>query len=315
MTSIAITSLRRPSSVVWSTLAPGAAIWSLYLLVAQPSLMNIAWSRAILLLAALVVMPLALPLLRDEKRLAPLLQLAERSRFLAAVLLAFSLAQVEGASAVLLAVPWLVVTLLIATQGMLDLAGRQRAAIVALAMCYLAIGGVWAVCDRAGWAPLGFDREIGLLTSIHFHFAGFALPLLAALAAGELGTPAARRTAWAATITPPLLAVGITSAHFGAPAAIETVAAAVMACAAIAVAWQYGRLSAQPGAEFSVRFCWTIAALMLAAAMIPAIAYGARSFRPIPWLDIPLMRIVHGSANAFGFTLPALLGWRWRRRS
>jgi len=314
MTSIAITSLRRHPSVVWTTLAPGAAIWSLYLLVAQPQLMSIAWSRAMLLLAALLVIPLALPLLRDEKRYAPLLQQAERWRFLAALLLAFSLARTEGVLAVLFALPWLAVTLLIAVQGFLDLVRRQRSAVVALAMSYLAIGGVWAVCDRAGWTPLGFDREIGLLTSIHFHFAGFALPLLATLAADKLGTPAARRTAWAATIAPPLLAVGITSAHFGAPAVIETITAASMACAAIAVAWQYIKLSAQPGAEFPVRFCWTIAALMLAAAMIPAIAYGARTFLPIPWLDIPLMRIVHGSANAFGFTLPALLGWRWQSR-
>lgn len=315
MTSIAITSLRKQPSVVWTTLAPGGALWLIYLLIARPPVMSIEWSRAMLLLAALTVIPLALPLVRDEKRHALLLHWAMRWQFPAAISLAFSLTQVEGAFAVLLALPWLAVTLLIATQGLLDLARRQRDAVVALAMCYLAIGGVWAVCDRAGWTPLGFDREIGLLTSIHFHFAGFALPLLAALAAGELGTRAARQTAWAAVIAPPLLAVGITSAHLGAPHAIETVTAAAMACAAFAVAWQYGNLSAQHGAEFQVRFCWTIAALMLAAAMIPAIAYGARGFLPIPWLDIPLMRIVHGSANAFGFTLPALLAWRWRHRS
>jgi hypothetical protein len=30
---------------------------------------------------------------------------------------------------------------------------------------------------------------------------------------------------------------------------------------------------------------------------------------PLPWLDIPWMRALHGTANALGFTVPALVGW------
>ena len=43
--------------------------------------------------------------------------------------------------------------------------------------------------------------------------------------------------------------------------------------------------------------------------MLLAALYGLRFYLPVAWLDIPWMRALHGSANALGFALPALLGW------
>jgi hypothetical protein len=47
--------------------------------------------------------------------------------------------------------------------------------------------------------------------------------------------------------------------------------------------------------------------------MALAALYGSRAFLPVSWLDIPWMRALHGTANAFGFALAGLLGW-WLRR-
>jgi hypothetical protein len=49
-------------------------------------------------------------------------------------------------------------------------------------MLYLPIGGAWLVASRLGIQPLGFGDTIVLLTAVHFHFAGFAAPVLAGLA-------------------------------------------------------------------------------------------------------------------------------------
>ena len=52
----------------------------------------------------------------------------------------------------------------------------------------------------------------------------------------------------------------------------------------------------------------------LAASMVLAALYGARSYLTIGWLDIPSMRVLHGTTNAFGFALCGLCGWRMALR-
>ncbi len=60
----------------------------------------------------------------------------------------------------------------------------------------------------------------------------------------------------------------------------------------------------------SVRVLWTIAGLSLAVGMVLAGLYSSRAyFAPMAWLDIPWMRMLHGSLNALGFSLAALLAW------
>lgn len=309
MNAIAIAPTRQAREALAPRVAAGALVWLTYLAIVRPNVMAIDWGRAVLLFAAVAIAPLVLRLLRFDGLREPLLIAATWLQLPAGALLACSLALEEGPRSIALAVPWLFVTLLLMAQGCERLAKRRGEVVLALAMIYSSVGGVWTLCDRAGWMPFGFDREIGLLTAIHFHYAGLALPLLSGLAARELQTQGSRITAWATVVAVPALAVGITAAHLGAPDVIETLAAAMMAGAAIATAWQYGQLAARPHTPYYSRLLWTVGALVLATAMLPAILYGARAYLPIAWLDIPLMRAVHGAANAFGFTLPALLGW------
>lgn len=45
--------------------------------------------------------------------------------------------------------------------------------------------------------------------------------------------------------------------------------------------------------------------------MALAAIYALRAFvLPLPWLDIPWMRALHGTLNAFGFGLCSMLAWR-----
>jgi hypothetical protein len=66
-----------------------------------------------------------------------------------------------------------------------------------------------------------------------------------------------------------------------------------------------------------VQVLWVVAGLSLLFGMGLALLYAARGqMLPLPWLDIPWMRALHGTANALGFALCGALGWtlaRWGR--
>src|SRR5262249_39572395 len=104
----------------------------------------------------------------------------------AAILLTIAFLQPAGTTAQLLASSWLLFTLLLAALAIDRIAQLPRPNIVEFgqlaAMLFLPIGAIWAIISRGDWQPLGFPEVIVLLTAIHFHYAGFALPLMA----GEL---------------------------------------------------------------------------------------------------------------------------------
>lgn len=79
----------------------------------------------------------------------------------------------------------------------------------------MAIGGLWFTLARLRIQPLGFGDTIVLLTAVHFHFAGFAAPILAGLAGRTLDrSGSARRvfqfSAVGIVAGTPLVAAGIT---------------------------------------------------------------------------------------------------------
>src|SRR5262249_3496469 len=137
----------------------------------------------------------------------------------AATVLSFLIGH-RGLVAGLLAAPWLVVTLLVATGGA-GQAWHARARLrtwrglpesAGLAGCaMLPIGGAWLVLSRLGSSPLGCEEPLPLLTAVHFHYAAFAALVLVAQAGAVLGKSRAWRASAAGTIAgPPLLAAGIT---------------------------------------------------------------------------------------------------------
>ena len=272
------------------------------------------WARAILAIGALVIVPLGLSLVRQR---ASTSRFAAGGLLLPAALLATSQFLVGGTLATALAAPWLVGTAVIAMAGLKRALIARRGPLgdltIAAGMIYLPIGGCWVIFDRAGLRPLDFDPAIVLLTAIHFHYAGFALPILTGLAMEARNScTLSRITALGVILSVPLTAVGITASQLGYGPLLELISAWCMSLAGLGVAGLYFRLALRQGTGRLTRELWICGALFLACGMVLSLAYGTRSFLPLPWLDIPMMRALHGTANALGFTLPCLAGWIFR---
>lgn len=172
------------------------------------------------------------------------------------------------------------------------------------------VGAAWAVSDRLGFRPLDFPTVIVLLTAVHFHYAGFVLPVVTGLAAARTGGPAATLASLGVVAGVPLVAVGITATQLGFGPWIEALAAWTVAAAGALVAWLHLRLATRPRYPPLARVLWTVAAVSLLASMGLAALYGSRfHLSQVRWLDIAWMQALHGAANAFGFALAALLGW------
>lgn len=146
-----------------------------------------------------------------------------------------------------------------------------------------------------------------LLTAVHFHYAGFALPLLAGMVTGATPATSERFPRWrvglvcdrvillGVIIGVPAVGVGISlSPH------IEVVAALMLACASVGVAvrqlqWAW---SAKNPTGLALA---GVSSLALVSAMGLAGTYAVGEFLGQRWIEIPTMIHTHGAFNAFGF--------------
>jgi hypothetical protein len=297
----------------------GAAVWCVFAYFSVSSLHDGRWAEAMLLLAALVLMPMAWSLVRDFEDTgwaARLWRFDLKVHFPAALLLLAAFLLPPGPGALLCALPWAVVLGIMAVDGILRIRRHGFAPLGLLCrdvgLVYASIGGAWLLADRAGWAPLGFAPEIVLLTAVHFHFAGLVLPVVAGLALNRRPqSRLAQGSTWLVLLGVPLVAVGITTVQLGGPVWVELVAAWVLVLGGLGVAWQHLVLTCVERTVCpAARGLWLVAGLSLAGGMVLAALYASRGyFAPLPWLDIPWMRALHGTLNALGFSLAALLGW------
>lgn len=296
----------------------GAAAWTTGVVIASPSPLEARWAMALLLFVPLVLLPLVLDLVTADGRNGPAASRALRAVALlqlpAALCLGAASILARGPVAGALALPWLATTALIALAGLLRLAKRGPRTADGLCtdvgLVYVVVGGAWAAGDRMGRRPLEFDEIIVLLTAIHFHYAGFVLPIVTGLASRRVGGVVATVASIAVVAGVPLVAVGITATRLGADPMLETNAAWIMAAGGTLAAWLHLRAAMRPGPSRAVRGLWLVAAAALFASMVLAALYGSRFMIPIKWLDIPLMRALHGTANALGFGLAGVIGWR-----
>jgi hypothetical protein len=293
----------------WKFVALGGGLcWLLLLGVLHPVPLHTEWAWLLLLLAPLVLVPLGLRLL-EHQPVAVVRWLLPPS----ALLLGISFLQNPGWPAGLLALPWLATTAVIALTGFLPvLQGRVRSPAdlsIHAGLIYLVIGASWTLLARLDIRPLYFEPIIVLLTGIHFHYAGFVLPLLTGLAAKEHDDRLARVTCLGVVASVPLVAIGITATQLGSGPVLECLAAWLMSLFGLLVAWLHLRLAARSTYPRHVRIGWFVAGVVLALGMVLSTLYGARAYFPIDWLDIPWMRALHGSGNALGFGLVGLLSW------
>ena len=280
----------------------GLVVWC-SLLALRPPLA--AW---ILAFGPTVIVPLGLLLFERQSLTASEQRLVETATWLllpTSAALVVSLWFEQSLLAAGLAVPWLLTTLLLAAAGGLKLwlngLRVNRNTTLAAALLLLPVGAGWAVLSRAGLQPQGFSHEIVLLTGVHFHYAGFALPLLTAAVVAH------RPTRWQqlliATIVAGVPAVGV---GISLSPVIEVVAAMVLAIACLVLAVGQAREALQSQTA-NVATLLLISSTSISVAMVLAGVYAVGEFTELRWLSIPAMIQTHGALNAFGFAFCGLL--------
>jgi hypothetical protein len=297
--------------------AVGAVAWVALWFVGLGSTDETLLIERLFLLAPLVTVPLGLALSAapDRRgrtgwafRSAGVLQ----GPAAAALIVSFRLA--AGARAELFAVPWALVTFLVALHGATRLLPRGTVALeetcIDAGLLYLPIGGVWLLYARLGAQPLGFGTTIVLLTAVHFHFAGFAAPIIAGVAGRVVGhAPRGLRrayqiSAWSVIAGPPLLAVGITVSPL-----MEIVTALVLAGGLLVLSVLGATRIAPAVRHRAATPLLMIASASLVVTMAAACTYALGEFLGRALVTIPQMALVHGVANALGFSLCGLLAW------
>jgi hypothetical protein len=267
------------------------------------------WGAGLLLLAPLVAVPLGLALL--PRQAGALWRVAASLQLPAALLLLAGLALPAGPVAACFTLPWFVVTALLALVGAGRLWTRGLRPVeqfcVSAGLMYLAVGGGWTVLTALGARPLDFPGEIVRATAVHFHYAGFVLPLLAARTAGASARRLAGVLAVGVVVGVPLVAVGITLSAFGVSLP-ECLAACALAAVTAALAVLQMRVAVSLRG-MAARGLLALSGLALLAGMALAALYAVGNYAGARWLDIPLMLRTHGVINACGFALCGLLAW------
>jgi hypothetical protein len=298
----------------------GLVAWVAFVVARVSDLRDEGWSRALLLFAALVLVPLALELLADEEESAPTdrwFRLASALQLPAALLLAVASWLPAGGVAGAAALPWVLLTFLFAAIGVVRLRqgglAREMDRLCAdVALGFSAVGGVWVLADRTGYSPLGFSPAIVSLTAVHFHYSGLILPLVAGLVQRELFfLRLSSRAAVGVILGVPAVAVGITATQLGWGMSLERAAACGLALAGMAVAILQVRIALEGRLALGSRVLLGIGGASLFIGMVFAVVYALRGiFAGTAGLDLPQMRLIHGTVNALGFALCSVLGWR-----
>ncbi len=180
-----------------------------------------------------------------------------------------------------------------------------------VALGYWATGAGWAMCFLAGIGPLGFDAVITGLTAAHFHVAGFVLAVAVRCIFQEKPSAANHVLAWATLAGMPLVAAGITMTQLGFSPLLEQVSGGFFAAFAVGVAArQVALFFGKNRYPAAARWCWLAASGCLLVGAALASLYAMRFSFPLVWVNIPNMKIWHGTLNAVGFGWLTLQGWR-----
>jgi hypothetical protein len=286
----------------------GTVLWIVWQWFAEPFAV-----AALFALSPLVLVPLLLrPLVEHE--VSPLLRALVWAQLPCALLLPVAVQLHTGVIAMLAVLPWLGWTALLAVEALQRLAalvrreglvGIVRSAELAViaGLGFPVIGAGWLMLDRLDIQPFGFSPLIVLLTAVHFHHAGFTLPL----SAGYLGrvhphNRILRAAALTIVFSVPLVAIGITWSPV-----IEVIGAWLTAGSAIVVA--IGMLERVRVSPIVPALLFGVSGACLLAGMVFAASYSLSEFLAVPWPDIMAMVDLHGVVNALGFGL--LGAWAW----
>jgi hypothetical protein len=177
----------------------------------------------------------------------------------------------------------------------------------AVARIDLAVGGAWLVASRLGMRPMGIQEPIGLLTAVHFHFAGFAT---ATIAAATLQFAERRgKYRWLKPVVLMVVGLPIVVAAGFVISPIMKMVAAILFSASVAGLAIAVRGCGRRAEEKTARILLQVAAGAVFAGMVVSGAYAVADYMGSDALTIPQMARTHGVLNAVGFCLTGLLGW------
>ncbi|MEV6303370.1 YndJ family protein [Actinoplanes sp. NPDC051861] len=174
-----------------------------------------------------------------------------------------------------------------------------------LPLILLGIAAVALIAERAGHELFGFETGVLALTVAHFHFAGFA----AALIAGLHRRISPGRLADAAALTVPagtlLVLIGYFTGEF-----VELAGAVVLTAGMWAVGWLTWRHARGGRYDRLTAVLLGISAVVLAASMVLALSWALGEATGLPHPSLGWMAATHGVANALGFAVCGIVGWR-----
>ena len=294
----------------------GAVAWFLLLLTTTSDSHETELIHKVVFYSFLVIVPLALSLVPvgDQRGSLGLYRVVVLLQPIAAIVTIASFFVEKGVLSAALSGAWAILTGLIALFGLTRLIARRFYPLEELSidagLLYLPVAGMWLVIYRLGVQPLDYGETIILLTVIHFHFAGFAAPVIAGMVGRALTTKQSQPSrvfpliVVALIAAMPLVAAGITfSPWLGLIGTLLlTTGLLLLAVITLTRVW--------PGvASTSARFLLAIAALASGTAMVLACLYAYSIVAQTLILRIPTMAMTHGLLNAFGFVTCSLIAW------
>jgi len=296
--------------------AAGTIGWLLLLLTTTSDSHETELIHKIVFFAVLVIVPLGLSLVdAGEQRISAMLyRAAVLVQPVAAVITIASFFVEKGVLSASLSAVWLVVSGLVALLGLSRFTARGLYPLyessVDAGLLYLPVAGGWLIIYRLGVQPFDYGEMIILLTVIHFHFAGFAAPIIAGLNGKMLATTGHRPgrmyafIVFAMVAAMPFVAAGITFSPLIGLVGTILLSTGLLLLAVLTI----GRVvPAIP--SLSGRILLSIAALSSCTAMVLACLYAYSLVAHILILRIPTMAMTHGLLNAFGFATCSLLAW------
>lgn len=319
----------------WAT--AGAAAWAGIAVLARIGIVRIGIIELLFLFAPLVIVPLGMELGRGRGAVESgasrfmgsphMVNIAQILQPLGAALAIVAMWLPPGKPSALVALAWLVVCGLMATAGLIDLgdilrfrkklaagswdeamtATRIADIAAAIAKLDLAVGAAWLVASRLGMRPLGIQEPIGLLTAVHFHYAGFATAMIASATLRYAESRKQQhwlpRVVMAVALLPFAVAAGFVFSPVLKMAAGLAFSASVVVLAVYI--WNYAARAAEDAAR---RFLRGASGAVFIAMGLSA-AYVIADFVNSDLLPIPRMASTHGLLNGLGFCLWGLLGW------
>src|SRR5208282_6541812 len=296
----------------------GAIVWCGLWAAARMHRLELEWIDLLFLFAPLMIVPLGLELThRIERGVAQSLpeRIARLVQLPCALLAVVSLCLERGTVAASLSAAWLLFCGVLALDGLIRLYRRAfrdlDSAFPAVAFVFLPVGAAWLVASRLGLTPLGFEEPIVLLTAVHFHYAGFAAPLLARSSRRALGgsqIPSIRAALFNVVAAGILVGPALLAAGFVIGPRVKLAAALVLATSEIGLAISF-LFALRHVSQLTAKVLILLAAVSVAFAMILAALWAVGEYPLQPFVHLAEMARLHGTANAFGFTFCGLLGW------